>query len=63
MVGLIRKLFWVALFLVATFCFIVLFEHGTQNFRENAKTEFETLKKMVGSKPERAADPSEAVAR
>jgi hypothetical protein len=63
MFWLIRKLFWVALFFVATFCFVVLFQHGPGNFQENAKKEFQSLKELFGQKPERAVDPSEAASR
>jgi hypothetical protein len=45
---LIRKLFWFAVFLLATFCFIVLFEHGTKDFSKNAHQEFLDLKQMYG---------------
>jgi hypothetical protein len=61
--GLIRKLFWFALFLIATFCFVVLFEHGFHNFPANAQVEFENLKKLYHAKIERAPDESDAVAR
>jgi hypothetical protein len=30
--SLLRGLFWLALFVFFTFCFIVLFEHGTHDF-------------------------------
>lgn len=49
--SLIRSLFWFALFLVATFAFTVLFEHGTDNYFENAKKEKEYLLKMVTGGP------------
>jgi hypothetical protein len=57
--SLIRSLFWFALFLVATFGFTVLFEHGTGNYFENAKKEKEYLLKMVSSAPEKKGDPTE----
>ena len=47
--ALIRKLFWVALFLVSTFGFVVLFDHGTTNYGQNARLEFEELKKLIHS--------------
>ncbi|CAN5207699.1 hypothetical protein BH20VER2_BH20VER2_19570 [soil metagenome] len=51
--SLIRGLFWIALFVFFTFCFVVLFEHGTSNFAEGFKTEFERAKSFVqqASKP------------
>jgi hypothetical protein len=63
MITLIRKLFWFAVFLLATFCFIVLFEHGTANFSGNARTEFENLKAMFGKDIKRNPDESDAAAR
>ncbi|HEX8371385.1 MAG TPA: hypothetical protein VF585_01275 [Chthoniobacterales bacterium] len=45
--GLLRKLFWVALFVVFTFSFVILFEHGTENFfrdfSKNAQLEYARL--------------------
>lgn len=60
---LFRKLFWIAFFLVATFGFVVLFEHGTTNYVENAKTEFEALKESYAKPVERKEDTSDAAAR
>jgi hypothetical protein len=57
--SLLRSLFWFALFLVATFAFTVLFEHGTDNYFENAKKEKEYLLKMVSSAPEKKGDPTD----
>lgn len=56
MIALIRKLFWFGLFLVATFGFVVLFEHGPANYVSNAKKEFEALKKLYSSQLERKKD-------
>ena len=61
--ALLRSLFWLALFLVATFAFTVLFEHGPRNFVVNAQKEFETLQKYYSSKVERKADESDKVGR
>ncbi len=42
--GLLRKLFWVALFAVFTLSFVILFEYGTKDFikdySKNAKSEY-----------------------
>ena len=46
--SLIRTLFWFGLFIVATFGFTVLFEHGTDDYFANAKKEKEYLMKMAG---------------
>ncbi len=46
--ALLRSVFWFALFIASTFCFIVIFEHGFSNFGGNAQKEFETVKTLVG---------------
>jgi len=45
--ALLRTLFWVALFLFFTFCFIVLFEYGTHDFVPGFQKEFERIKTFV----------------
>lgn len=59
--ALIRKLFWVALFLVSTFGFVVLFDYGTTNYVQSAKLEFENLRKFVGWQPQHKKDDSDKV--
>ena len=61
--GLIRSLFWLAIFLGATFAFTVLFEHGPSNFSENAKKEYETISKLYGNKIEKKKDASDSLPR
>ncbi|MEK0447891.1 MAG: hypothetical protein RL088_159 [Verrucomicrobiota bacterium] len=46
--ALIRNIFWIAFFVVATFAFIVLFEHGPTNFADNAKRELTELSVIFG---------------
>lgn len=57
---LIRKLFWVALTAAFTFGFVVLFEHGTFDYVNNAQREFVALKAMVINKPEKKKDADPA---
>ena len=57
--ALLRKLFWFTLFLVCTFAFTVLFEHGTENYFENARKEYDYVSQMIGMKPVPKADESE----
>lgn len=45
--GLITKLFWVILFLAATFLWVVLFEHGTSGFVDGISVEFENVKNLI----------------
>lgn len=49
MMTLLRKLFWLALFLVFTLGFVTLFDHGyvtTQQFTTDAKSEVNDLVKL-----------------
>lgn len=59
--GLIRTLFWFAVFVISTFAFTVLFEHGPTNYMANAEREFQTLKKFYETKVERKGDTSDQV--
>ncbi|MDB6156084.1 MAG: hypothetical protein JWL90_4537 [Chthoniobacteraceae bacterium] len=61
--GLIRSLFWLALFLAMTFAFTVLFEHGTSDFVSNAKKESQILQDLYGKKVERKKDESDKLGR
>jgi hypothetical protein len=61
MIALVRKLFWFAVFLLATFCFIVIFEHGTANFTANAKQEYADLKQMFFKDIKRKPDTSDSL--
>jgi hypothetical protein len=56
--SLIRSIFWVALFIASTFCFIVVFEHGFANFGENSKKEVESLKTVLGMAGKKPAPPA-----
>jgi hypothetical protein len=57
--ALIRKIFWIALFLAATFGFTVLFDYGTTNYVQNAKLEWSNLKKFIGWQPQAKKDDSD----
>jgi hypothetical protein len=45
--ALIRSLFWLAVFLVSTFAFTVIFEHGISDFSANADREFKLWQDTV----------------
>jgi hypothetical protein len=51
--GLLRGLFWFVLFVFFTFCFVVLFEYGPNDFVAGFQTEFEHAKTyaMAAAKP------------
>ena len=61
--GLIRLIFWTAIFLASTFAVTVLFEHGTSNYVENAQKEWKSLKSLYSAKVERKKDPSETLSQ
>jgi hypothetical protein len=45
--SLIRGLFWLALFVFFTFCFVVLFEYGTHDFVPGFQKEFARVVALV----------------
>ena len=59
--GLIRTLFWFVVFVISTFAFTVLFEHGTTNYMVNAQREFDSLKKLYDQKVDRKGDQSDKI--
>jgi hypothetical protein len=52
--ALLRGLFWFALFVFFTFCFVVLFEYGTSNFATGFQKEFARVKSFVIEQTEKA---------
>ena len=52
MIWLFQKLFWIGLFLISTFAFLVLFDHGTVGYFKNAEKDFKALKISLMNKPE-----------
>ena len=53
--SLLRGLFWIALFVFFTFCFVVLFEYGTHDFSTGFKkegTRIVNFVKQFGNKAE-----------
>ncbi|HET6409167.1 MAG TPA: hypothetical protein VFG14_14860 [Chthoniobacteraceae bacterium] len=63
--ALIRNLFWFAIFVVSTFVFTVIFEHGISNFGGNAEVEYrtweKTVQKWIDGGVERKKDTSDQV--
>ncbi len=53
----IRGLFWLALFVFFTFCFIVLFEYGTADFTTGFQKEFARVKSFVVKQTNNAEKP------
>jgi hypothetical protein len=45
--ALLRGLFWFVLFLVLTFCFVVLFDYGPRDFANGAQKEYARVKSFV----------------
>ena len=59
MIGLLRKCFWIAWFLIFTVAFITLFEHGWTNgptYFKDFKTEVAAAKLLLPKKPEPKPD-------
>jgi hypothetical protein len=55
--GLLRGLLWLILFLVLAFCFVVLFEYGPRDFANGSKKEFARLKSFVVKQTEKVEKP------
>ncbi len=60
--GLLRSLFWLLVFLGATFAFTVLFEHGPSHFAENAQREWQDLQKLYNARIDGRQNPSKKIA-
>jgi hypothetical protein len=56
--ALLRTLFWVALFLFFTFCFIVFFEYGSHDFVPGFKKEYSRIKTFVIDKATSTKTPA-----
>jgi len=54
--ALLRGLFWFVLFLVLTFCFVVLFDYGPRNFASGAQKEYARIKSFVVKRMEEIGD-------
>ena len=57
--ALIRGLFWLALFLFFTFCFVVLFEYGTHDFVAGFQKESDRLVAFVKQADKSSAKPAD----
>ena len=55
--ALLRGLFWFALFVFFTFCFVVLFEYGTSDFTNGFQKEFARVKSFVIRQTEKSQKP------
>jgi len=51
----LRGLFWFALFIVFTFCFVVLFEYGPRDFPNGVQKEYVHVKSFVAKQTEKIA--------
>lgn len=47
MITVLRKFLWLVLFAALTFGFVVLFEHGPQDYPNNARAEWKRLQKVA----------------
>jgi hypothetical protein len=50
--AVLRSLFWVGLFVILTFCFVVLFEYGPRDFGNGAQKEYARVKSFVVKRTE-----------
>ncbi|HEU0273533.1 MAG TPA: hypothetical protein VFQ83_03290 [Candidatus Udaeobacter sp.] len=45
--ALLRGVFWFVLFIILTFCFVVLFEYGPHDFADGVRKEYARVKLFV----------------
>ena len=50
--ALLRGVFWFGLFIVLTFCFVVLLEYGPRDFISGAQKEYARMKSFVVKRTE-----------
>ena len=50
--ALVRGLFWLVLFIVLTFCFVVLFEYGPHDFTNGVLKEYGRVKSFIAKQTE-----------
>jgi hypothetical protein len=55
--ALLRGLFWLVLFVVLTFCFVVLFEYGPHDFANGVQREYARVKSFVVKQTETIRNP------
>jgi hypothetical protein len=55
--ALLRGLFWFVLFIVLTFCFVVLFEYGPHDFTSGVQKEYARVKSFVVKQTEAIGKP------
>jgi hypothetical protein len=55
--ALLRGLFWFVLFIVLTFCFVVLFEYGPHDFANGVHKEYARVKSFVVKQTEAIGKP------
>jgi hypothetical protein len=55
--ALLRGFFWFALFVLLTFVFVVLFEHGPRDFANGVQKEYVRVKSFVAKQTEKLAKP------
>jgi hypothetical protein len=55
--ALLRGLFWLVLFIVLTFCFVVLFEYGPHDFANGVQKEYARVKSFVVKQTETIRTP------
>jgi hypothetical protein len=55
--ALLRGLFWLVLFILLTFCFVVLFEYGPHDFANGVQKEYARVRSFVVKQTEMIRKP------
>jgi hypothetical protein len=53
----LRSIFWFALFIVLTFCFVVLLEYGPRDFTNGAQKEYTRIKLVIMKQTDKIRKP------
>ena len=53
----LRSVFWFGLFILLTFCFVVLFEYGPRDFINGAQKEYVRIKSVLVKQTDKIRKP------
>jgi hypothetical protein len=58
--ALLRNIVWFGLFILLTFCFVVLFEYGPRDFSAGAQKEYARIKSVLVKQTGKIGKPENA---
>jgi hypothetical protein len=57
--ALLRGIFWFGLFILLTFCFVVLFGYGPRDFANGAQKEYARMRSVVVKQTDKIRKPND----